>query len=195
MVRSAGDTELVRSDPVLPSEEGSGGRLETSVIKERVSGVEMIPVDEGAEGVATEGAPAIEGTLMERTAPGPVEDVLPQEKSSAAPGGLVEGAGSKRPPPSDAPAPVPKKSRASKRTAPTLPPLEQNKTSVVPLLSVSNNDILNAEDITHQFLASVVAEMIRERMFGGVAEALDPRLLALTGLLASSTQEQVALRA
>ncbi|XP_021621496.1 uncharacterized protein LOC110621528 [Manihot esculenta] len=31
-------------------------------------------------------------------------------------------------------------------------------------------------------------------MFGGVAEASNPRLLALTGLLASSTQEQVAFR-
>lgn len=66
---------------------------------------------------------------------------------------------------------------------------------VVPLLSASNNDILNAEDITHQSPATVVAEIIRERMFGGVMQASDPRLLALSGHLASSTQEQVAFRA
>ena len=40
----------------------------------------------------------------------------------------------------------------------------------------------------------LVAEIIKERMFGGVTEASDPRLLTLTGLLASSTREQAAFR-
>ncbi|XP_043815239.1 rootletin-like [Manihot esculenta] len=48
------------------------------------------------------------------------------------------------------------------------------------------------QDITHQSPASVVAKIIKERMFGGVIEASDPRLLALTSLLASSTREQAA---
>ncbi|XP_043808393.1 uncharacterized protein LOC122722256 [Manihot esculenta] len=50
------------------------------------------------------------------------------------------------------------------------------------------------QDITHQSPASVVAEIIKERMFGGATEASDPHLLALTGLLASSTREQAAFR-
>ncbi|XP_043817308.1 uncharacterized protein LOC122724979 [Manihot esculenta] len=74
------------------------------------------------------------------------------------------------------------------------PPLEKEKTPVVPLLSSPDNEILNAEDITHQSPVSVVAEVLRERMFGGVTEASDPHLLAVTSLLASSTREQVAFR-
>lgn len=65
---------------------------------------------------------------------------------------------------------------------------------MVPLLFAPDNDNLNAEDITHQSLENVVAEILRERMFGRATEASDPRLLALTSLLASSTREQVAFR-
>lgn len=41
---------------------------------------------------------------------------------------------------------------------------------------------------------SCVVELLQERMFSGIAEASDPHLLALTGLLACSTREQVAFR-
>lgn len=56
-----------------------------------------------------------------------------------------------------------------------------------PLFSAPDNEVLNAEDITHQSPASIVAELLQERMFGRITEASDPRLLALTGLLASYT--------
>ncbi|XP_043811049.1 tropomyosin alpha-3 chain-like [Manihot esculenta] len=68
------------------------------------------------------------------------------------------------------------------------------KASVVPLLSAPDNDILNAEDITHQSPAGVVVEILRERMFGGVTDASDSRLLALTGHLAGFTREQATFR-
>ncbi|XP_021593075.1 uncharacterized abhydrolase domain-containing protein DDB_G0269086-like [Manihot esculenta] len=67
--------------------------------------------------------------------------------------------------------------------------LPQKESSGVP------EEVSGRMDITHQSPASVVAEVIRERMFGGITAASDPRLLALSGLLASSTQEQVAFRA
>ncbi|XP_043814063.1 uncharacterized protein LOC122723984 [Manihot esculenta] len=131
----------------------------------------------------------------------PKNFTLSRESMNAALDALLAGrsvgeteAGSKRPLPSNAPVPVPKKSRASRHTAPALPPLEKEKTAVVPLLSAPDNDILNAEDITHQSPTSVVAEIIKERMFGGVTEASDPHLLALTSLLATSTREQAAFR-
>lgn len=56
-----------------------------------------------------------------------------------------------------------------------------------PLCSAPDNEVLNAEDITYKSPASIIAELLRERMFEGVTEASDPRLLALTGLLACST--------
>ncbi|XP_021625005.1 uncharacterized abhydrolase domain-containing protein DDB_G0269086-like [Manihot esculenta] len=147
-------------DSALPSGDVPEERFKTSATEERApeGGMEVAPVTEGVE-------------------PRPADDK-----------GAAERVGSKRPPPSEvpAPAPVPKRSQASRRPAPALPPLEKKKeTSVVPLLSALDNDILNAEDITHQSPASVVVEILRERMFGGVTEASDPRLLALTGLLAT----------
>lgn len=88
-------------------------------------------------------------------------------------------------------APTPKRARTSKQSAPPLPPLEKAKTSVETLFSAPDNEVLNAEDITHQSPASIIAELLRERMFDGITEASDPRLLTLTGLLASSIREQV----
>ncbi|XP_021631901.1 uncharacterized protein LOC110629302 [Manihot esculenta] len=162
-------TELVRKNSALPSGDVPEERFKTSTTEERApeGGMEVAPVTEGVK-------------------PRPVDDE-----------GATERVGSKRPPPSEAPAsaPISKRSRASRRPGPALPPLEKKKeTSVVPLLFAPDNDILNAEDITHQSPASVVAEILRERMFGGVTEASNPRLLALTSLLVSSTREQVAFR-
>ncbi|XP_043815433.1 MAP7 domain-containing protein 1-like [Manihot esculenta] len=183
--RTTEGTELVRADSALPSGDVSEERLETSTTDERVpeGGMEIIPAGESVQGASVEVAPVIE-----EGEPGPINEVVSK--------GAVKGAGSKRPPPSKVPTPAPasKKSRTSKRPAPALPPLEKEKTYVVPLLSAPDNDIMNAEDITHQSPASVVVEILREQMFGGTTEASDPRLLALTGLLASSTREQVAFR-
>ncbi|XP_021629665.1 uncharacterized abhydrolase domain-containing protein DDB_G0269086-like [Manihot esculenta] len=161
-------TELVKTD--VPEE-----RFETSATKERApeGGMEIIPAGESAQGASVEVTP-----VTEEGEPGPVDDAVSE--------GAMKGVGSKRLPPSKvlAPAPASKKSRTSKRPDPALPPLEKKKeTSVVPLLSAPDNDILNVEDITHQSPASVVAKILRERIFGGVTEALDPHLLALTGLL------------
>ncbi|XP_043813698.1 uncharacterized protein LOC122723864 [Manihot esculenta] len=179
-VGSVEDIELVREDLAVPSEG----------ISEEVPGTHPVDVNapEGEketslaggdiQGAVTEVAPVIEGV-----GPSPIDDEA-----------VAEEVGSKRPPPSNAPAPAPKRSRASQRPALALPAIGKEKAYVVPLLSAPDNDILNAEDITHQSPASVVAELIRERMFGGVTEASDPRLLALIGLLASSTREQAAFR-
>ncbi|XP_021609057.1 uncharacterized protein LOC110612586 [Manihot esculenta] len=174
------DIELARKDLAAPSggisEEvpGTHPAFVNTLEGEKVTSLAR----EDIQGAVTEVAPVIEGV-----GPGPVDDEA-----------VAEEVGSKRPPPSDAPAPALKRSRASQRPAPALPAIGKEKTSVVPLLSAPDDDILNAEDITHQSPASVVAELIRERMFGGVTEASDPRLLALTGLLASSTREQAAFR-
>ncbi|XP_021620552.1 uncharacterized abhydrolase domain-containing protein DDB_G0269086-like [Manihot esculenta] len=155
----------------------------------------VILVDEDVGEVAGEDALVIRDILAKAAETKTAEDALPQKESSGVPEEVSGRMASKRPLHSDAPAPAPKKFRAPRRPDPALPPLEKKKNSVVPLLSASNNDILNAEDITHQSPASVVAEIIREWMFGGITAASDPRLLVLSGLLASSTQEQVAFRA
>lgn len=80
----------------------------------------------------------------------------------------------------------------SERPTPVLPPTEKAKTPVELLSFALDNEVLNADEITPQPPASRVVELLRERMFGGVTETSDPRLLALTGLLACSTREQVA---
>ncbi|XP_043806191.1 uncharacterized protein LOC122721716 [Manihot esculenta] len=167
--------------------------LEVPIIEEEAPGKskEVILVDED-----------VQGASIGNVGSGPAND-----------GGVTEKVGDKCPalPETSVPAPARKKSRASKGSAPALPPIGKEKEAskglapaspplkkkdvpVVPLLPAPDNDILNAEDITHQSPASVVAEIIKERMFGGVIEASNPRLLALTGLLASSTREQAAFR-
>ncbi|XP_043808344.1 uncharacterized protein LOC122722225 [Manihot esculenta] len=176
-------TELVRTDPVLPSEEVPEVRLETSAAEERASekGMEVIPAGKGSQEAPLGVIPTSEGM-----GPGPIDG-----------GDVAVKVGGKRPAPAEVPAPVsvPKKSRAFRRPAPALPPLEKKKEApVVPLLSAPDNDILNAEDITHQTPASVVAEILREQMFSGITEASDPRLLTLTGLLAGFTREQAAFQ-
>ncbi|XP_043812724.1 uncharacterized protein LOC122723692 [Manihot esculenta] len=179
----AEETRLARTDPILPPVDVSAVGLEVSITEEEAPGQrkEVILIDEDVQE-----APAGDAPVPDEVGSGLASD-----------GGVIEKAGDKRPasPEMSAPAPARKKSRASKGSAPALPPLEKKKdVPTVPLMSASDNDILNVEDITHQSPASVVAEIIKERMFGGVTEASDPRLLALTGLLASSTREQAAFR-
>ena len=179
----AEETRLARADPILPPVDASAVGLEVSITEEEALGQrkEVILIDEDVQEAPAGDAP------------------VPNEVGSglASDGGVIEKAGDKRPasPEMSAPAPARKKSKASKGSAPALPPLEKKKdVPTVPLMSASDNDILNMEDITHQSPASVVVEIIKERMFGSVTEASDPRLLALTGLLASSTREQAAFR-
>lgn len=62
------------------------------------------------------------------------------------------------------------------------------------LSSTLDNEVLSADEITPQSPASIVVKLLWERMFGGVTDASDPRLLTLTGLLAYNTREQVAFR-
>ncbi|XP_043805268.1 uncharacterized protein LOC122721494 [Manihot esculenta] len=185
------------ANSTLPFGEAPEERIETPVTEETAPGDEarVILMDEDVREAAGEDALVIRDILVKATETRVAEDALPQKESSGVSEEVSGRMASKRPLHSDAPASAPKKFQAPRRPDPALPPLEKKKTSVVPLLSASNNDILNAEDITHQSPASAVAEMIRERMFGGITAASDPRLLALSGLLASSTQEQTAFRA
>ncbi|XP_021621468.1 protein ENL-like [Manihot esculenta] len=189
--QSAKDSELMRTDDLQSFADVSAGLLEVA------------PADEGGlrdtNEVDPEGQNAQEissGVVLTKEAESePAEGAPPRRETTIVSRGTAKEVGSKRPAPSDAPAPVAKKPRASGSAAPALPPLEKKKTSVVPLLSTLDNDILNAEDITHQSPATVVAKIIWERMFGGVTQASNPHLLALSSHLASSTQKQVAFRA
>ncbi|XP_043804867.1 uncharacterized abhydrolase domain-containing protein DDB_G0269086-like [Manihot esculenta] len=182
IMKQAEDIEHVRLDPVLPPEEVPGGRFESPIVEEEApeKRMKVILVKEDVPEASTGNA----STAVEI-------------ESESVDKGVIEKTGDKRPAPPkiSAPTPARKKFRASSGSAPALPPIRKEKgVPVVPLLFAPDNDILNAEDITHQSPASVVAEIIRERMFGGIIEASDPRLLALTGLLASSTKEQAAFR-
>ncbi|XP_043812481.1 uncharacterized protein LOC122723656 [Manihot esculenta] len=58
----------------------------------------------------------------------------------------------------------------------------------------SPGNSLKTSGITSESPASAVADLLREQMFGGATEASDPRLLALTGLLASFTKEQASFQ-
>ena len=127
----------------------------------------------------------------------PITDVSAPAETGSGSGGIIEKTGDKRPAPPEmsAPPPARKKSRAAKGSSPALPSIGKEKNvPIVPLLSSPDNDTLNAANITSQSPASAVAELLRKQMFGGTTEASDPRLLALTGLLASSTKEQASFR-
>ncbi|XP_021616553.2 uncharacterized protein LOC110617856 [Manihot esculenta] len=181
VVKQAGDIGQTRTDLALPVEEAPGRRFESPIIEEEApgTGLEIILVEDSVPRVPTRDAPEEVGSDLTKD-----EDV-------------IEKVGDKRPASLEVPSPAPaqKRSKASKGSAPALPPMGKEKeVPVIPLLSAPDNDILNVEDITHQSPASVVAEIVKERMFGGVLEASDLRLLALTGLLASSTREQAAFR-
>ncbi|XP_043805310.1 flocculation protein FLO11-like [Manihot esculenta] len=104
--------------------------------------------------------------------------------------------GEKRSTPSGASAPSParKRPRTAARPSPPLPPIGKGKgVSAVPSSSPTV-DVLDPSAITSESPASAVAALLRKRMFSGATEASDPRLLALTGHLASSTKEQVSFR-
>lgn len=179
----------------------------TDVLKESA---EIIPIESGvSEGggevaLASEVAPAIETEAAPTggdTSKGgaksrPTPAASRPKRATASDAVALKGVAGKRAPPSEAipEAPTSKKARGSQRPAPALPPLEKGKKPVGLLSSAPDNEVLNAEDITPQSPASTVVELLRETMFGGVTEASNPRLLALTNLLAYSTREQVAFR-
>lgn len=63
------------------------------------------------------------------------------------------------------------------------------------LTSALNKELLNSAEVTPEFTATSVAEMLCEKMFGGgVSDISNPRFLALTNHLACSTKQQVAFR-
>ncbi|XP_021616555.1 nucleolar and coiled-body phosphoprotein 1-like [Manihot esculenta] len=176
---------------VVPTEEGAlQGEGEVIPTKEGdlQSEGEVALASEAAPIIGAEVAPVSKGASKEGAKSKSIPAASPRKKTSDDSDIAIKGATGKRASSSEAPAvpPAPKKARASKQPASALPPLEKAKTSVEPLFSAPNNEVLNAEDISHQSLASPVVELLRERMFGDITEALDPRLLALTGLLASS---------
>lgn len=70
---------------------------------------------------------------------------------------------------------APKKARVSKQLDPALPPTEKKKASVELLSSAPNNEILSTDEITPQSIATIVAELLRERMFGGIT-CNDPKM-------------------
>ncbi|XP_043809830.1 uncharacterized protein LOC122723105 [Manihot esculenta] len=150
--RPAEGFELVRADAALSFGDAPEESLEASSADRRApeGEVEVIPASESVPGAAVEVASVIEGIPREEGESRSVDDILPPEKVLDVPESAVEKAASKRPLPSDVPAPVPvpKMFQASRRPTPDLPPLEKEKTPVVPLLSAPNNEILNAEDRT-----------------------------------------------
>ncbi|XP_043810672.1 golgin subfamily A member 5-like [Manihot esculenta] len=135
-----------------------------------------------------------------------IEDRTPEDLTQDAPApvraepegseGVSAKTGEKRPAPArtSVPSPAGKKSRVTTGSAPALPPIGKGKSAVAELPLPSSGNALKASDITFESPASTVADLLRMQMFGGVTQASDPRLLALTGLLASSTEEQVSFR-
>ena len=173
-------TEQVGQGAVHSTEEVLGGKLKSPVEDKEASGtgMEIILLEDQSPEVSGEGAPA-----PVRTEPEGSE-------------GVPSKTGGKRPTPSGTPVPSParKKSRTAVGPSPPLPPIGKGKgVSAVPSSSPTDN-ILDLSSISSESPASAVAALLRERMFGGITEASDPRLLALTGHLASSTKEQVSFQ-
>ena len=133
--RSAEGVELKRTDLSLPSKKISEGGVEVfpTTNKAPASDREVISVEDDGQGATDEDALVIRDILVKTTGSRSTEEIPLQKESLATPAGVTEEVGKKRPLSSDAPAPVPKKSRGSKRAAPALPPLEKEKTAVVPL--------------------------------------------------------------
>lgn len=74
------------------------------------------------------------------------------------------------------------------------PPANKGKQAVGQLSLAPNNELLNAAEMTPRFAAASVAEMLREKMFGGVYDVSEPCFLTLTSHMACSTKQQVAFR-
>lgn len=53
----------------------------------------------------------------------------------------------------------------------------------------SNNELLNVAEIALGFATTFVAELLREKMFGGISDVSDLCFLALASHLACSTKQ------
>lgn len=193
---SAEDMQLARTEVVPASKGAPRESIEVVPTEEEApeGGGEVSLIGEGAPVVEIEVASKAKDTSKDgvKSKPAPA---APRPKMATVRGAVtLKKAVGKRAPPSEAPtiAPASKRAHGPQRPALALPPLEKEKMPVGLLSSASENEVLNAEEITPQSPASLVAELLRERMFGGVTEASYPRLFALTGLLDCSTLEQVA---
>lgn len=176
----------------------SQGSIEVAPTNERApeGGGEVVLTGESALEVEVKVAPVGKGASKEGAKSKSVSAVPRPKKAAASGVATLKGATGKRVPPTEVStaAPASKKARASQQSALALPPLEKEKMPVGLLSSTLDNEVLNTDEITLQSPASIVVELLQERMFGGVTKASNPRLLALTGLLACSTREQVAFR-
>ncbi|XP_043808005.1 uncharacterized protein LOC122722137 [Manihot esculenta] len=172
--------EQVERGTAHSSGEVSGGKSKSPIEDKEASGtrLEIVLIEDSAPEVPTQDAPA-----PARTEPEGSE-------------GVPSKTGDKRPAPSGtaAPSPARKKSRAAAGSSLALPSIGKRKSVAVEPPLFSSDNSLKASDITSESPASAVADFLREQMFGGVTEASDPRLLALTGLLASSTKEQASFQ-
>lgn len=155
-------------------------------------GTEVLPAEKGISGDGAEVFPGGKGTSKYRAKTKAIS-AAPRSRKTVASGGIIlKEATGKRTPLVEVPlvALAPKKACVSKQLAPVLPPVEKKKAFMELLSSASNNEVLNADEITPQSTTTTVVELLRKRMFGGVTDASDPCLLALTILLAYSTREQ-----
>ncbi|XP_043806675.1 A-kinase anchor protein 200-like [Manihot esculenta] len=172
--------EQVERGTAHSSGEVSGGKSKSPIEDKEASGtgLEIVLIEDSALEVPTQDAPA-----PARTEPEGSE-------------GVPSKTGDKRPAPSGtaAPSPARKKSRAAAGSSPALPSIGKGKSVAAEPPLFSSDNSLKAPDITSESPASAVADFLREQMFGGVTEASDPRLLTLTGLLASSTKEQASFQ-
>ncbi|XP_021607630.1 uncharacterized protein LOC110611549 [Manihot esculenta] len=155
-------------------------------------GGEVALASEVTPAIETEAAPSGGDTSKGGAKSRPAPAAFCPKRATASDAVAQKGVAGKRAPLSEAipVAPTSKKARETQLPTPALPPLEKGKTPVGLLSSAPDNEVLNAEEITPQSPASTVVELLRERIFGGVTEASDSHLLALTNLLACSTREQ-----
>ncbi|XP_043811548.1 MAP7 domain-containing protein 1-like [Manihot esculenta] len=178
--KSSRPSSRVERGTAHSSGEGSGGKSKSPIEDKEASGkgLEIVLIEDSAPEVPTQDAPAPARTELEGSE------------------GVPSKTGDKRPAPSGtaAPSPARKKSRAAAGSSPALPSIGKGKSVAAEPPLFSSDNSLKASDITSESPASAVADFLKEQMFGGVTEASDPRLLALTGLLASSTKEQTSFQ-
>ena len=177
---SSKSTEQVGQGAAHSTEEVSRGKFKSPAEDKETSGtgMEIILLGDQSPEVSGESAPA-----PVRTEPEGSE-------------GIPAKIGGKRPASSgkSASSPVRKKSRVATGSSPALPPIGKGKGVAADPSLPSPGNSLKTSGITSESPASAVADLLREQMFGGATEASDPRLLALTGLLASFTKEQASFQ-
>ncbi|XP_043817789.1 triadin-like [Manihot esculenta] len=177
---SSKSTEQVGQGAAHSTEEVSRGKFKSPAEDKETSGtgMEIILLGDQSPEVSGESAPA-----PVRTEPEGSEGI------PAKIGGKRLASSGK-----SASSPVRKKSRVAIGSSPALPPIGKGKGVAAGPSLPSPGNSLKTSGITSESPASAVADLLREQMFGGATEASDPRLLALTGLLASFTKEQASFQ-